>query len=81
MSILVRYPNLILVISSLIIYHSDLMTSPSIYMGTAWGTGYLQQKFSTYCPKACGMTNITKETLGLRKLAIDLVSDHNSFLA
>ena len=79
MSILVRYPNLILVISSLIIYHSDLMTPPS--MGTAWGTGYLQQKFSTYCPKACGMTNITKETLGLRKLAIDLVSDHNSFLA
>ena len=45
------------------------------------GAGYLQQKFSARCPKACGMKEITKETLGLRKLAIDLVSDHNSFLA
>ena len=61
------------VILSLIIYHSDLMTPE--------GSGYLQQKFSTFCPKGCGIKEITKETLGLRKLAIDLASGPDSFLA
>ena len=61
------------VILSLIIYHSDLMTPE--------GSGYLQQKFSTFCPQGCGVTEITKETLGLRKLAIDLASGPDSFLA
>ena len=64
------------VISSpgLIIYHSDMMTPT--------GTGYLQQKFSTFCPLGCGIKEITKETLGLRKLAVDLASGTtDSFLA
>lgn len=60
-------------ISSLIIYHSDMMTPK--------GTGYLQQKFSTICPQDCGIKEITKETLGLRKIAVDLASGPDSFLA
>ena len=48
---------------------------------TPEGSGYLQQKFSTFCPKGCGIKEITKETLGLRKLAIDLASGPDSFLA
>ena len=48
---------------------------------TPEGTGYLQQKFSTFCPKRCGIKKITKETLGLRKISADLVSGPDSFLA
>ena len=70
---LVRYANRISIDIISYYYHSDLMTPV--------GTGYLQQKFLTNCPKSCGITEITKETLGLRKLAIDLVSDRKSFLA
>ncbi|KAF8804298.1 hypothetical protein BYT27DRAFT_7107670, partial [Phlegmacium glaucopus] len=45
-----------------------------IKMMTPEGSGYLQQKFSTFCPQNCGIKEITKETLGLRKMAIDLTS-------
>ncbi|KAF8967533.1 hypothetical protein BDZ97DRAFT_1916819 [Flammula alnicola] len=39
------------------------------------GTGYLQQKFSAHCyHSSCGIKEITKETLGVRKLAQDLVA-------
>ena len=48
---------------------------------TPKGTGYLQQKFSTICPQDCGIKEITKETLGLRKIAVDLASGPDSFLA
>ena len=50
-------------------------------MMTPEGFGYLQQKFSTFCPQGCGIKEITKETLGLRKLALDLASGPDSFLA
>ena len=50
-------------------------------MMTPDGSGYLQQKFSTFCPQGCGIKEITKETLGLRKLAVDLASGPDSFLA
>jgi len=53
--------------------HSDMMTPT--------GTGYLQKKFSTSCPRYCGIPEITKETLALRKMAVDLASDSESFLA
>ena len=43
-------------------------------MTTPEGTGYLQQKFSTPCSRRCGVAEIMKETLGLRKLALDLAS-------
>ena len=72
MLLLVRHPNLIS--SDIISYYlPDLMTPE--------GSGYLQQKFSTSCPQGCGIKEITKDTLGLRKLAIDLVSSPNSYLA
>ena len=48
---------------------------------TPEGSGYLQQKFSTFCPQGCGIKEITKETLGLRKIAVDLASGPDSFLA
>ena len=50
-------------------------------MMTPEGSGYLQQKFSTSCPQRCGMTDITKEVLGLRKIAQDLASAPEAFLA
>jgi len=50
-------------------------------MMTPEGTGYLQQKFSTSCPQYCGITEITKETLALRKMAVDLASGSEFFLA
>ncbi|KAF8905840.1 hypothetical protein CPB84DRAFT_1960342 [Gymnopilus junonius] len=47
----------------------------------AQGTGYLQQQFATSCPMpGCNLGEITKGTLGLRKLAEDLASP-NSGLA
>ena len=48
---------------------------------TPEGNGYLQQKFSTLCPRDCGITEITKETLALRKMAVDLASGSESLLA
>jgi hypothetical protein len=73
MSLLVRHLNLISSDIISYIYHSDMMTPD--------GSGYLQQKFSTFCPQGCGIKEITKETLGLRKLAVDLASGPDSFLA
>jgi hypothetical protein len=50
-------------------------------MMTPQGSGYLQQKFSTSCPRGCGMPEITKETLALRKMAQDLASGSGFSLA
>lgn len=55
---------------------TPFLTSCHLDMMTPKGDGYLQQKFSASCPpnQGCGLTAITKETLGLRKIAEDLAS-------
>ncbi|KAJ3513636.1 hypothetical protein NLJ89_g2838 [Agrocybe chaxingu] len=39
-----------------------------------FGRGYLQQGFAAVCPKYCGIGDITKETMALRKVADDLAA-------
>ncbi|CAA7259398.1 unnamed protein product [Cyclocybe aegerita] len=45
-----------------------------------FGTGYLQQRFAAVCPKYCGIGDITKETMALRKVADDLAAIPPSYL-
>ena len=37
------------------------------------GTGYLQEKFSTTCPKSQCLLRIDKDALGMRKFMDDIV--------